>query len=249
MKKIIVFDLDGTLAQSKSPLDKEMSTLLSNLLQKKAVAIVSGGGFTQFEKQVINRFSCPKNLLENLIIFPTKGGSMYKFEMGIWHKIYSESFSEIDKTKIVTAVDTVSHEENLLPKEHFGKRLEDREAEFTFSALGQEAPQIEKEKWDPDYTKRKILQNKLQKLLPEFDVAIGGSTSIDITSKHIDKAFAINQICTRLGYKKEEILFIGDAFFPGGNDASVKTTGIETIAVKNVEETKNFIRKIIDEDK
>ena len=32
MKKLIVFDLDGTLAESKAPLDAEMSRLLGDLL-------------------------------------------------------------------------------------------------------------------------------------------------------------------------------------------------------------------------
>ena len=32
MKKLIIFDLDGTLAKSKSPIDKEMSDLLKELV-------------------------------------------------------------------------------------------------------------------------------------------------------------------------------------------------------------------------
>jgi len=32
VKKLVVFDLDGTLAESKTPLDIEMATLLSALL-------------------------------------------------------------------------------------------------------------------------------------------------------------------------------------------------------------------------
>jgi len=245
MKKILIFDLDGTLAPSKSPLDKEMSTLLGNLLQKKNVAIISGGGFPQFEKQVLNNLLCPEKLLEKLVIFPTKGGTMYEFKKGVWNEIYAKSFSEEDKSKIIKAVDTISHEVDFLSDRCFGKRLDDRGSEFTFSALGQEAPQAEKEKWDRNFTKRKILEERFKKLLPEFDVAIGGSTSIDITLKGINKAFAINQIFTRFAYKKDEILFVGDALFSGGNDASVKTTGVETFAVKSVDETKNFIRNII----
>jgi len=247
MKKIIVFDLDGTLARSKSSLDEEMSVLLGNLLQKRNVAIISGGGFPQFEKQILGHLTCSKDLLEKLTIFPTKGGAMYEFKKGVWQEIYSKSFSEEEKYKVIKAVDTVSSEVDFLSGECFGQRLEDRGAEFTFSALGQGAPQIEKENWDRDYTKRKTLENKLKKLLPDFDVVIGGSTSIDITRKGINKAFAINEIMTRFGYKKEEILFVGDALFSGGNDASVKTTGVETFSVNSVDETKSLIRKIINE--
>jgi len=43
VKKLIVFDLDGTLAESKSPLDAEMSGLLHDLLGIVKVAVISGG--------------------------------------------------------------------------------------------------------------------------------------------------------------------------------------------------------------
>jgi phosphomannomutase len=245
MKKIIVFDLDGTLAESKSQLDAEMSSLMCNLLEKKSVAIISGGGFPQFEKQVLSQIFCSPNLLEKLIIFPTKGGAAYEFKDNTWRQIYSEEFSNEEKAKIINAIDVVSKEVDFLPEKHFGKRLEDRGTEFTFSGLGQEAPHEEKAKWDPDCKKRKVLEEKLKNILPEFDVAIGGSTSIDITLKGINKAFAIEKLVSHFGYKKEGIVFVGDALFADGNDASVKTTGIDTFAVKNVEETKNFIRNIM----
>jgi phosphomannomutase len=45
MKKLIVFDLDGTLAESKSPLDTEMAALLTSLLATVKVAIISGGNY------------------------------------------------------------------------------------------------------------------------------------------------------------------------------------------------------------
>jgi hydroxymethylpyrimidine pyrophosphatase-like HAD family hydrolase len=48
MKKLIVFDLDGTLAESKSSLDTEMSTLLHNLIRIVKVAVISGGDWPQF---------------------------------------------------------------------------------------------------------------------------------------------------------------------------------------------------------
>jgi len=43
MKKLIVFDLDGTLAESKSPLDAEMGILLSSLIGVVKVAVISDG--------------------------------------------------------------------------------------------------------------------------------------------------------------------------------------------------------------
>jgi hydroxymethylpyrimidine pyrophosphatase-like HAD family hydrolase len=56
-KKVIVFDLDGTLAESKSPLTQSMSSLLVKLLEKYYVSIISGGAFPQFKKQIIDTFN------------------------------------------------------------------------------------------------------------------------------------------------------------------------------------------------
>jgi len=53
MKDLVIFDLDGTLAPSKSSLDEEMAGLLGRLVAIVKVAIISGGALAQFEKQVL----------------------------------------------------------------------------------------------------------------------------------------------------------------------------------------------------
>ncbi|HEY4195665.1 MAG TPA: hypothetical protein VGM63_09015 [Mucilaginibacter sp.] len=47
MKKLIVFDLDGTLAESKAAIDNEMVSLLVRLLTVARVALISGGNWPQ----------------------------------------------------------------------------------------------------------------------------------------------------------------------------------------------------------
>jgi len=244
-KKIIVFDLDGTLAESKQSLDKEMSDLLSQLLDTKKVAIITGGGFPQLEKQVISKIAFDSDKFKNLYIFPTKGAMMYNFDGKNWIKIYEKLLTESDKRKIQDAFDKVYKEIDFLPKEHYGEILEDRGSEMTFSALGQDAPVTLKKVWDPDAEKRKILKKHLDKYISEFAVEIGGSTSLDITQKSIDKAYAIEKICEYLNLKSEEVLFIGDAIFEGGNDYSVIKTAVENIDVNDYSETKDIIRDII----
>ena len=69
MKALVVFDPDGTLAESKSAIDAEMAMLLTELLGVVKVAIISGGDFPQFEKQVLAHF--PQNShLDNLSLLP-----------------------------------------------------------------------------------------------------------------------------------------------------------------------------------
>lgn len=89
MKKLIIFDLDGTLAASKSPIDTEMSALLHRLLSLVKVAISSGGDWLQFEKQVLSNLPSD-NHLSNLFILPTCGTKFYQYTKEQWHKIYSE---------------------------------------------------------------------------------------------------------------------------------------------------------------
>ncbi len=243
-KKIFVFDLDGTLALSKSPIDDEMSSLLSSLLSKKMVAIISGGGFKQFQTQVIGKLS--KNTdFNNLYVFPTKGGAMYEHKGGAWQRIYEETLTDQEKNKIRNAVSEALERVDFIPDRSYGEKLEDRNSQFTFSALGQDAPYDIKHSWDPDMSKREVLKKILDGYLPEFSVEIGGSTSIDITRKNIDKAFAIRKIMEILDIKKEEIVFMGDAIFPGGNDYPVVKTGVEAIKVKDAEETKRIISKFL----
>ena len=245
MKKAIVFDLDGTLAESKQSLDSEMAALLSDLLYVKKVGIVSGGGMIQLQKQVIDKIPFDAQKFKNLILFPTKGAAMYEFEGKDWKQTYQKLLSEEQKEKIKDAFEKVLKEVDFIPKEHYGELLEDRGTQFTFSALGQDAPPDLKKEWDPNVEKRQRIRKLLEQYIPEFQIEIGGSTSIDITEKGIDKAFALEQLCIYEKITIADILFIGDALFPGGNDYAVVKTGVDTVHVKDYNETKDVIRKII----
>jgi hydroxymethylpyrimidine pyrophosphatase-like HAD family hydrolase len=123
--------------------------------------------------------------------------------------------------------------------------IEDRGSQITFSGLGQQAPLEEKEKWDPDFGKRKSVKVLLDKLIPEFSVRLGGATSIDITKHGIDKAYGIRKLRDVLGIGIKEMIFIGDAVFPGGNDYPAKEAGALSIEVKNPHETKRVIEAIV----
>jgi hypothetical protein len=70
MKKLVAFDLDGTLALSKQPLDEDMAGRIADLLDVCLVDIISGGDWPQFEKQVVSRLP-ERAKLANLFIQPT----------------------------------------------------------------------------------------------------------------------------------------------------------------------------------
>jgi len=244
VKKLIVFDLDGTLADSKSAIDPEMSGLLHDLLAIVKVAVISGGGWPQFEKQFVSNLPHDK-LLANLSLLPTCGTKFYRYESADWKKIYSEDFTADQREKILDSLKKAIGVADFKIEELWGEQIEDRGSQITFSALGQQAPLEEKEKWDPDFAKRKKIKAILDTFIPEFSVRIGGSTSVDITKPGIDKAYGIGKLRDLLGISIKEMIYIGDALYVGGNDYPAETAGVDSIPVKDPNETKRVIQTII----
>ena len=242
MKKLIVFDLDGTLAESKSSLDAEMAALLTALLAILKVAIISGGNWPQFEKQVVSHLPQDEHL-DRLSLLPTCGTKFYQ-HAGTWKKLYSEDFTPDERDRIVAALDKVRAVAGFEVAKTWGEVIEDRGSQITFSALGQQAPIAEKEKWDPDFAKRQQMKALLDPLIPGFSVRLGGTTSIDITKPGIDKAYGIRKLRDTLGIAIDDMIYIGDALFPGGNDYPAKEAGALSIQVKDPHETKRVIEAI-----
>lgn len=253
-KKLIVFDIDGTLTPSKAIADNEMIQLLLSLLDEKSVAIIGGGKYSLFKEQLIEQLPKNDTRLKRLFLFPTNSTAFYRFE-GVWHEVYSHKLRDDEKNKIKNAFDETFKEVNYNhPEKTYGPIIEDRDTQITFSALGQEVVAMcgekigvqLKEDWNKKYGKlRQEMREILQKLLPEFEVRAGGLTSIDVTRKGIDKAYGVRQIAKHIGIKIEDMLFVGDAIFPGGNDYAALQTGIDYVKVKDPSNTKELIRIIV----
>jgi HAD superfamily hydrolase (TIGR01484 family) len=243
MKKLIVFDLDGTLAESKASLDPEMGGLLNALLRIVKVSVISGGDWSQFEKQVLGHLT-NDDRLKNLSLLPTCGTRFYKYDTS-WVKLYSEDFTGDEKKKIISSLKQATKSPEVKPRKTWGDLIEDRGSQITFSGLGQLAPLAEKKRWDPDFKKRKRIETILTKLIPEFSVRLGGATSIDVTKPGIDKAYGIRKLRDILGISIKEMIFIGDAIFPGGNDYPPEEAGVFSIEVKDPHETKRVIEAIV----
>jgi hypothetical protein len=243
MIRLIVFDLDGTLAESKSALDAEMATLLSALLAIVKVSVISGGNWPQFEKQLLSNLPQDDHL-KNLSLLPTCGTKFYQYA-GDWKKLYSEDFTTDEKERIVSSLKQALDSAGFKVEKVWGEVIEDRGSQITFSALGQQAPIEEKKKWDPNFTKRKKIKALLDKLIPEFSVRLGGTTSIDVTKPGIDKGYGIRKLRDILGIAIPKMVFIGDALFPGGNDYPAKEAGVVSIQVNDPNETKRVIEAII----
>jgi phosphomannomutase len=243
VKKLIVYDLDGTLAESKSSLDAEMSARLHDLLGIIKVAVISGGDWPQFEKQLLSHLPHDERLA-NLSLLPTCGTKFYQYA-GNWKKLYEEDFTADQRAKILSSLKKTMDAAGFKVEKTWGEVIEDRGSQITFSALGQQAPLEEKDKWDPGYVKRKKIKAILDTYIPEFSVRIGGATSIDITKPGIDKAYGIRKLRDLLGISLKEMIYIGDALFAGGNDYPAEEAGVVSIPIRDPRETKRVTETII----
>ncbi len=247
-KKIIAFDVDSTLAKSRCPIDEEMADLLRQLLQEKKVAIISGGSFVHIKRQVLDKLNLPTELNKNLILLPTNGGGFYTFNEE-WTEISAYKFTSEEKNRVIKAIEEVDQgNEELRNNKSYGREIQDRDSEITYSALGEDAPIEIKHAWDPDFKKRMALQYELLKKLPDFEVKIGGTTSIDITPKGMNKAYGIQKLMDYFKLQKEDILFFGDAVYENGNDYPIFLMDIDTIKVINPDETKERLIRLLKND-
>ena len=241
-KKLVIFDLDGTLTKSKSPIEPEMADLICKLLKDRKVAVISGGGYPQFLTQFVNKLPIDSGNFNNLYLLPTSGTKLYVWK-GNWHEEYAEDLSQKEREKILTVLNEVMNNSVYeKPSVIYGEIIEDRGSQITFSALDQKAPVELKYSWDPTRNKREAIANFVRKKIPEFDVRVGGATSVDITRKGVNKAYGIMKLAQYLNITIHDIVFVGDALFYGGNDYPAKTTGADCVSVKGPEETMEFIK-------
>lgn len=251
-RKVIGFDLDGTLAPSKSPLPDRMSEALDKLLDKYEVLVMSGGKFEQFQTQLLANLKVDSQKMKKLHLMPTCGTRYYRYQQDKWQKIYAEDFSPAEKNKIIDALKNGVDHLDIHEKKVYGETIEDRESQVTFSALGQdivaelgeEGVRL-KEEWDPDNKKKQALRDYVAGLIPEFEVRVGGVTSIDVTKPGIDKAYGMQKLLDMLSISKDQALFIGDRLAEGGNDYPVKAMGVDCIEISDWRETALVVEAIV----
>jgi HAD superfamily hydrolase (TIGR01484 family) len=127
----------------------------------------------------------------------------------------------------------------------YGEVAEDRGSQVTFSMCGQDAPLRIKQRYDPDGFRRRKIIGWMVATLPDYEIRMGGTTSIDVTKKGLDKEYGVNRLLEYLNLKPEDAIFFGDALYEGGNDEPVKRTGVECIEVSGPEDTLQKIKELL----
>lgn len=244
--RLVAFDLDDTLAPSKSPIDPRIGRLLLALAERVEVAIISGGQLQQFTSQVVERLpQTDAATLERFHLMPTCGTQYYRLSPDGIETIYALSLTDDEKTRALGAVEEEARRLDLWAAEPWGDILEDRGSQITFSALGQRAPLEAKMAWDPTGEKKNSLRDAVAARIPDLEVRSGGSTSVDITHRGIDKAYGMRRLAEETGIDLDDMLFVGDRLDEHGNDYPVLAMGVTCHAVEGWEQTAAFLDELL----
>ena len=244
--RLVAFDLDDTLAPSKSAISPRIADLLLALAEHVDVAIISGGNEDQFRTQVVaNLGAADAAKLKRIHLLPTCGTRYLRYDGSGFSLLYAHDLTEAQKTAALTALEEEARRLELWESETWGPILEDRGSQITFSALGQKAPHDAKKAWDPDGSRRAALRDAVSPRVPDLEVRSGGSTSIDITRAGIDKAYGMTELAERTGIPFADMLFYGDRLDEGGNDYPVKALGVPCVAVEGWEDTADHLDALL----
>lgn len=235
MKKLICFDLDGTLTQHRSPLEQKNRAILEALDKKYKIIMVGAGGTERIYNQM-QQF--PIDILGNY------GMEESKIIDGKF-TIVRQSISEVDK-------DFFLEQTNYLRKKYGYTEYKGEPIEFhasgmvTFPFLGTKAEIADKIAFDPDRAKRRVLYPEVLEIFGDkYTVFIGGSSSFDFSEKRFNKYDAIMTYAAENGYEKDEILYVGDDFGDGGGDSHVRLGGLDYIEITDYRKLDEALKHLL----
>lgn len=235
MKRLICFDLDGTLSQHKTPITQEVRTMLDRLSEKYKIMMVGAGNASRIWNQM----------------------GQYPIDI-IGNYGMQEAVVKDGQLCIVREDTVVPDKEMFLEKcaylrekygytQYYGDSVEFHPAGMvTFCLLGTPAPIDEKIAFDPTREKRRVLYPEVLELFPDHSVYIGGSSSFDFTPKQYNKYDAIMKYAAENGYSKEEILYVGDDFEDGGGDSHIRIYGMDYICIDDYRKTPEILAYLWD---
>lgn len=243
--KAILFDLDDTLAPPHVPLSVETAQGVARFTAVMPVAVVTAAPFHRIMRDFVDVLPAATNRA-NLYIFSENAAQCRRFDGGSWKIAYGQTIALSERSQIRSAIQQAIDETSALEGvAMYSERILDREAGVTLATLGQKAPQVARQTWDPDQSRRRVLYDAIVKKLPHWHVYIGGLTSIDISREDVSKARAVEWLSEHLQIKPSEMLYIGDALYEGGNDFPAIATGIQTRGTSGPEETLTIIDELL----
>ena len=219
-KKLLVFDLDGTLSNHRTPMPEESRALLDALGKRYHLVMCGAGNVARVFKQMGNY---PIDLVGNYGMMEAK---VENGELVITKQVVTD----IDKEFFLRETNRLREKYGYT--EFAGEPIEWHPSGMvTFALLGTKAKKEDKLAFDPDRTKRRVMYPEVLEIFKDYTVFIGGSTSFDIVAKQYNKYDATIEYAKQYGYTKEQILFMGDDMGDGGGDSHIRLGGIDYLHI------------------
>ena len=206
MKRIFMFDIDGTLTPPRLPMTEEMVEMFKGFCERNRVILVTGSDMSKVVEQV------PKEIRDLVEGIYTCSGNAYTVGDEI---IYENEFRPPEK--LIALLEDWKNYSHYPVKT--GKHLEYRDGMLNYSTVGRNCTQQEREDyeaWDNENGERAILRERILNMFPSLDCAIGGQISIDIYPRGLDKSQSYFRV--KGDNPDHAIIFCGDRLMPGGND-------------------------------
>ncbi|MCY3410639.1 MAG: HAD-IIB family hydrolase [Candidatus Heimdallarchaeota archaeon] len=231
MERIVLFDVDGTLTKPRNKVDPKMLEFLEKLREKVTIGIVGGSDLVKIKEQmgedVLNRFT---------YVFSENGLMAHKNGKLFASQSLKDYLGEEKLKSLINFVLKYVSELDIPIKR--GTFIEFRNGMLNISPIGRNCSQKEREEfeiYDSNNGVRKSMVAVLEEKFKDLDLkySIGGQISFDVFPKGWDKTYCLQ-------YLKEfdEILFLGDKTYEGGNDFEIYTSDrTEGISVTSPDDT------------
>ena len=206
MKKIYIFDMDGTLTPSRREMTPDFENFFSTWANKNIFFLVSGSNLEKIKEQV------PQYILDLSEGVFTCGGN----QLWLNGKLsYNHKFEPSDDLLFFLKEQLKNSKYPL----RAGNHIEDRGSMLNFSVIGRDCSleeRLDYFNYDVKIQERTNIANEIMKRWDNIDAVIGGQISIDITPKGMNKSQVLNEV--KKFYSDEKYIFIGDRTMEGGND-------------------------------
>lgn len=236
MKKLIAFDLDGTITQHKCPLTEKNKLVLDALAARYKLLMVGAGQCMRIFNQLGHY---PIDIIGN-----------YGMQYGIYDhesadlKILRDDRVACNQADVRRRIEMLRNEFGF--NEYKGDSVQYHPSGcVTFPIIGTEAVLEDKLNFDPDRSKRRKIYDRVASVFSEYMVFVGGTSSFDMAPKPYNKYYALDLYCRENGYTHDEVTFVGDDYGIGGNDESVYLSDIDFIRADSYEKFGEYVAPLL----
>ena len=211
MKKLLLFDVDGTICGFGKKITPDMLDMLQKLKLKYDLGIVGGGIYKKLCDQI------PDIWNYFLYVCADNGNDIYRNKKNIYQNNIKNELG-IDTITRINEILMTYLAQNKQIKIKTGKFFNLRRGMIYFVPVGHDCTQLERKNFTQNDIRLNII-NDLKKLLlnvADLDIVLGGQLGISIFPKSWGKKIVFKYIDPY-----EEIIYFGDKICPHGNDYDI----------------------------